>query len=305
MDPARAAVMALSLMHLASTVGDAGHGYMPSVLSIVNMFAGQRGDASQRVRKTNAFENAETQFLAYLAKVNGPSAPTSLSKDGLVVKANAFTLAGILAQNAGDTGRAVRWLEAARDVGDEIKARGDDGPVSTGGGKSNKDATSSRQPRWDWERRCMEALGQLQADAALAAPASTKDEYNAKRKSLEKARRTLRMAALELDSAKAAMLLATKYAPKLGRDGSMTDTTEATEATETMETTDEAEIDMLLLRAALGLVDGAVDAIARRAAEKAQQATNKDEAAFQSMVAEEWKRIAEAEAAASMEKRQR
>ncbi|ERT02019.1 hypothetical protein HMPREF1624_00314 [Sporothrix schenckii ATCC 58251] len=264
-------MLATSMMHMAASLGSAG--YMPSVLTIINLFGVDMTKAGQaqvalaaRFRGSHIFQSAEEKFLAYLAKAN--AGDDSLD---LVTKANAFTLSGLLAEASGNLPRALRWFQAARLVGHGIGSGSDVGSgssVPAGNGD-----VLPRDPKWDWERKCLEAIGRLQMDEADVVTA-------------QEAREALRTAALALNSGKACMLLAAAYA----RDPA--DRTEA----------QDAELDTILQRAAVAGEFGAIKELVEREATKANDSgMAKDEAAFHFQMADEWRRLAEAYAATESE----
>lgn len=266
-DSTQCFMLATSLLHLAATVGS---GYMPSVLTIMNLFgidthmSQQQAAHASRMRQSRVYQSAEQKFLAYLAKANasGSPAPTADTgnPDALVNKANAFTLAGLLAESTGHTARALRWFQAARVVGQDIGSS-----VAVDGETAD---ILPRDPKWDWERKCLEAIGSLQVGAADAA-------------NRQEAREALRTAALALNSGKACMLLATKYAYDAERNEAQ-----------------EKELDAILQRAAIAGEPGASEVLAEREVIEADApGASKDEAAFHGMLADEWRRIADASAA--------
>ncbi|CAK7213190.1 hypothetical protein SCUCBS95973_001716 [Sporothrix curviconia] len=295
--------LATSMLHLAATVAGAPGGvYMPSVLTILHMFGVDSPDkpqsyldASARMRRSQLFQNAEKQFLAYLAKENtsavSASASSACSTDAdLVTKANAFTLAGMLAEASGELARGLRWYNAAWEVGWQIKAlRGErlrDASVDTA-------TISPRAPRWDWEQQCLESLGRLQLNEALASksrPASA--EVEKREQSMARyndAVLALCTAGLALGSGKAGMFLvendvAGRAEPSSEHDAQM--------------------LDALLLRSVMSSEPGAAELVAKREAAKVQASKTRDEAAFHGLMAEQWQKLAAASAQATMSQTQ-
>ena len=286
--------LATSMLHLAATVAGAPGGvYMPSVLTILHMFGVDSPDkpqsyldASARMRRSNLFQNAEKQFLDYLARENtgtvaasASSASTAHTDADLVTKANAFTLAGMLAEASGQLARALRWYNAAWEVGWEIKALRGEGPRET---SDSAYTVSPRPPRWDWEQQCLESLGKLQMDEVLAArPASAAEkEQNAAR--YNDAVLALCTAGLALGSGKAGLyLVETSASGRAERSD-----------------TEEQMLDALLLSSVMSSEPGAAELMAKREADKVETAKSEGEKAFQSLLAGEWQRLATASAEA-------
>ncbi|CAK7224041.1 hypothetical protein SEUCBS140593_005436 [Sporothrix eucalyptigena] len=272
-----------SMMHYAATVAGApGRVYMPSVLSIVHMYGVfMSSESTATVRKSFFFQNAEEQFLNYLAKENKAETNSKVRSDAdLVTKANAFTLAGMLAETSGELSRALRWYKAAWEVGWEIKALRGEGPREDAATLiSETKNIIPRKPRWDWEQRCLESLGKLQMDEVLAAgkptPSAAQNEEDARSND---ALLALWTAGLALGSGDAGMYLVTKgLTPGLSPRKEENDV-----------------VDSLLQRAVMRGTPGAVELVAKREADKVQLIEDKDEAAFQGLLAKEWQLMADA-----------
>lgn len=254
--------VAMSLFHLAAVAGK----YMPSALTVVNILGVPAPDqtpqqAAQfaKSRQSNIYKHAEDVFLEYLNKANASSNNSSsnaMSQESLVIKANAFTLAGKLAETSGNTARALRWLKAAREVGKDIE------PKVEGEGQDTK----PRDQKWDWERQCLETIGQLQADAPDVV-------------TVDEAREALRTAVLALNSGNVGMLLATKYAY---------DASSRTEA-------QSKEMHEIMQHAAVSGDAEASEVLAGREAIWASSpGLSKAEAAFHDKASDEWRQLAEA-----------
>ncbi|CAK7263408.1 hypothetical protein SEPCBS119000_000469 [Sporothrix epigloea] len=280
--------LATMMLHQAATVAGAPGGvYMPSVLTILHMFGVDSPDkpqgyleASARIRRSHLAQNAEKQFLSYLERENSVSKSLAAVTDAeLVTKANAFTLAGMLAEAAGQPARALRWYNAAWEVGWEIQALRGEGSRET---SNSPKVMMLRPPRWDWEQQCLESLGELQLDQVLTASSSKKPTASS-----EKERDTQRYndavlalmtAGMALGSGKAGMCLVKK---------GVLDQAERSE--ENMRV-----LDALLLRAVMSSQPGAAALVAKREAEKVQTAASESERAFQVLVADEWQQLSKA-----------
>lgn len=278
--------LATMMLHQAATVAGAPGGvYMPSVLTILHMFGVDSPDkpqsyldASVRIRRSHLFQNAEKQFLSYLERENSISKSSALTDAELVTKANAFTLAGMLAKASGQLPRALRWYNAAWEVGWEIKAmRGEDSRDTS----DSLDAIVPRLPLWDWEQQCLESLGQLQLDEVLAAEPTSATEKQRNTQRYNDAFLALVTAGMALGSGKAGMYLVKK---------GVFDQTDGSEQKSRM-------LDALLLRAVMNLEPGAAALVAKREAGKVQIAESKSEKAYQGLVADEWQRLSAAASA--------
>lgn len=247
----------------------------------VNASASPSASSEQaaRLRASRLYQNAERQFLAYLAVSSSGSSSSSTQSAASTqadpaLQASAFTLAGTLAESAGDAPRALRWYRAACAVGRGIAAPVDADDVESVGSveKTNgADDVLPRRPKWDWERRCLEAIGRLLLAEGAPRTAS----------SVREARDTLRTAALALDSGAASLLLAVELASAADSPA--------------QQGPDEPDVEALLHRAAVAAVPGAFESLALlEAAEEGAAKTGSKEASFHRLLSEEWQRVAEA-----------
>ncbi|CAK7265507.1 hypothetical protein SEPCBS57363_001618 [Sporothrix epigloea] len=280
--------LATMMLHQAATVAGAPGGvYMPSILTILHMFGVDSPDkpqsyldASARIRRSYLSQNAEKHFLSYLERENSVSKSSALTDAELVTKANAFTLAGMLARASGQLPRALRWYNAAWEVGWEIKAMRGEGPRDT---SDSMEAIVTRPPLWDWERQCLESLGELQLDEVLAAEPRSATEKQRNMQRYNDAILALVTAGMALGSGKAGMYLDEKDV--FGQTG-------RSEQKSRM-------LDALLLCAVMSLEPGAAALVAKREADKVQTAESKSEIAYQGLVADEWQRLSAAASAGS------
>ncbi|KAL1900197.1 hypothetical protein Sste5346_002507 [Sporothrix stenoceras] len=260
---APAVTMSMNLLHMAVIMGN----YLPSALTIVSMFgvrpphrtAEEWSARSHKMRKGNIYQDAEELFLDYLKKANASSTSTtgkddsSSSQDALIIKANAYTLAGLLAETSGNKARALRWFQAAKNVGKDIGE-----PIPEG-----KDV-ELRPQKWDWERRCLELIGQLQPDEPDVVTE-------------EEAREAFRTAVLALNSESVSMQLAIKYAHDSSR----------TEA-------QDREMTEIIQRASYqGDADASEVLAGREAIFGSALGISKYEAAFHDKLSDEWRQLAE------------
>ena len=283
--------IALSLMHLATAAVRQPGGYLPSTLTIVNMIGAQWPQSpaqSEALRKTSIYKNAERQFLAYLAKQNSGAAESTDSEStdaasDLSLQADAFTLAGVLAEAADEPDRALQWYLAARELGNESVVANEEGEQEEEQDNGNP-ITEDVEPRsikWSWEQRCLEGIGRLYAEEMkqAAKDAGGSIHEHTRTGEYKEARMALRTAAMALGSGKAGLLLATDYA--------------------TMDDSGE-DLDMMLYRAAVHAVPGTYKALALREATKASVLRGlnstkvSEDVAFHQMMAEEWHRLAAA-----------
>lgn len=300
--------IALTLMHLATASVKQRGGYLPSTLTLVNMIGAQWPQSNvqaEAMRKTSIYKNAERQFLSYLNKKNSDSdsvadgEPLSAQEaaDEMALQADAFTLAGVLAEASGEPERALQWYLAARELGNasavvvqesEESAEREAGkqeekPKDEIEGQPMEDIVT-RDIKWNWEQRCLEGIGRLYADemkqAAKADGGNTNDlsKFAGTEEYME-ARTALRTAAKALCSGKAGYLLATDYA-------SAEDSSE--------------DQDMMLHLAAIHNIPGTYAALSQREATKASvlrglnSSKVTEDAEFHQMMADEWQTLAEA-----------
>ncbi|OAA54124.1 hypothetical protein SPI_09058 [Niveomyces insectorum RCEF 264] len=209
----RCRLLGRALLYMAATTSTnqdhrtGTRGYLPSTLTLVFQHSVQPpgGPIGRRPQSANdPYPIVERQFLAYLDRNKTPlslssessaTSPSLVTVDDLVLQADAFTLAGMLAETGGNPDRALRWYRAAREVGNNLPLPDD----------SVADDRYRRSPRWTWERRCLESVGRLLV-ASGRTEANTPDG--------EEALDAVQTAALALDSEEATMLLATAFAKK-------------------------------------------------------------------------------------------
>ncbi|EFW99646.1 hypothetical protein CMQ_8014 [Grosmannia clavigera kw1407] len=300
-DGARHLPLATTLLHMAAEAPSRPGGYLPSTLTVLSMFSGNNVPGQQpqqpqkpqkrRLRDMQFYQDAEKRFLDYLAaNQNLVLSPASgnASVEDVVMQANAFTQAGLLAEAGGNPSRALRWFRAASVVGTELSGQVDGADIEP------------REPRWDWERRCLEAIGRLQTTElrqqqqggdAVTPPIDSTEE---KQQQLlyQEARAAVRTAALALNSGVACLLLATEYATReISLDGGQGGT---------LEEDDPYEVETLLYRAAAAAIPGASDVLAARLEAKLalnRSGSGKDVSKASpelELLAEEWRALATA-----------